>query len=596
VADFPCTFREDVTAAAEILRHGSGVSWAYRLLGELESRHELSDLWLVLEPSVVPGNPSVVPGNPSVVPGNPSVVPGPRSAGQVGGGFQLFALRASAASLDAVRSLLHRPPGVHRTPGDVHREPAGVHDEPTGIDAVTNAALGTMCSATFRAWAASLGSAIDPATGISSSPVIREGISRAAACGARYGWSSTLVVLTTGGEAPPEARWLALAAALGKALRSGDEVGVTTPGVALALLGNAGPDAVRPFIARVRAALSAAGWEDVDLHAATARTPEETVDPAELARLAAERLADAGLDAPAMPADPSLVELELRVLPGVVCVAMATPILVFSASPSASLHERVLDLVRARLPHASVRMLAVADEAWAPERAPEVSGARAGNGREHGNGNGGSNGREHGNGNGGSNGNGGDSGYESEHGRAREHGYRNGYGNAGAAQGSTGGKGAALPEESAPRAILATAPGSERVTAQREGSRVELLSTAFDASRGTSEVTLALGARRGTGRAPAGPLAGGAQATLNALSALSIDVPFYLVSAEHAHGVPGEPVVVVLAPKRDGGSAAPPGQIVERLGVATGREDVEAASRATLGALNRHLTRGSSSG
>ena len=119
---------------------------------------------------------------------------------------------------------------------------------------------------------------------------------------------------------------------------------------------------------------------------------------------------------------------------------------------------------------------------------------------------------------------------------------------------------------------------------------MSLLSATFDAQRGVSEVALALGAARGTGRAPAGPLAGGAQATLNALSALSLDVPFYLVSAERAHGVPGEPVVVVLAPKRTG--MEDPAGAVERLGVASGGEDIEAASRATLGALNRHLTKG----
>jgi hypothetical protein len=121
---------------------------------------------------------------------------------------------------------------------------------------------------------------------------------------------------------------------------------------------------------------------------------------------------------------------------------------------------------------------------------------------------------------------------------------------------------------------------------------VVLLSAAFDVAHGTSEVSLAFGAARGTGRAPAGPLAGGAQATLNALSALSIDVPFYLASVEQAHGVPGQPVVVVLAPKRTGrDQGAQSGGPVERLGVASDPEDVVAASRATLGALNRHLAR-----
>jgi hypothetical protein len=112
------------------------------------------------------------------------------------------------------------------------------------------------------------------------------------------------------------------------------------------------------------------------------------------------------------------------------------------------------------------------------------------------------------------------------------------------------------------------------------------VSAAFDGERGTSEVRLARGAARGTGRAPAGPLAGGAQATLNALGALGIDLPFYLVSAERVRGVPGDPVVVALSPRTVGTPGAPG---AERVGVATGSSDVDAASRATLGALNRYI-------
>jgi hypothetical protein len=532
VVDVP-TLHEDVIAAAEILRHGSGVSWAYRLLEELGARHGLSDPWLVVDPGIGPG------------------ARGDRAAA----GAQLFSLHGMAASVDTARALLRRPPGLY--------------DELARLDGTLNAAIGVMSSAAFSTAAASLRSAIDPVSGLSTSAVIREAIARAAACAARYGWSSTLVLLTTGGTAAPEQRWLALAAALRKALRSGDEAGMTAPGVALALLGNAGPDAVRPFIGRVRAALSTAGWQDVDLHAATARTPEETVDPAELARLATERLADAGLDVTAMPAEPSLLELELRTLSGVVGVTMATPILVLSTSPSAALHERVTHLVRTRLPHASVRLLSLPLEGWAPEAGHESSAPVPGDRQEQGNG----------------------------HRRASEH--ANGTGEAGGwAAGSLVARDSreALAEELVPRAISATAPGSDLATARAQGSRVTLLSASFDAARGTSEVSLALGDRRGTGRAPAGPLAGGAQATLNALSALSIDVPFYLVSAEHAHGVPGEPVVVVLAPKRETAGTGDATGVAERLGVAAGVADVEAASRATLGALNRHLAGGASPG
>lgn len=115
-----------------------------------------------------------------------------------------------------------------------------------------------------------------------------------------------------------------------------------------------------------------------------------------------------------------------------------------------------------------------------------------------------------------------------------------------------------------------------------------LVDASFDAARGISEVSLSYGTARGTGRAPAGPLVGGAQATLTALGALGMDVPFYLVSAERMQGAPGDAVVVVLAPRAASGTSHGSS---ERIGVATGERDVDAASRATLGALNRFLAK-----
>ncbi len=495
--DSPSTDQEDLTAASEILGRGDGVSWAYELLEHLATRHRLVDAWLVLDPIAGRG---VVPGV----------------------GSQLFGLGGRAVPDDRARALLLRP--------------AGVYGEPRGLDTATSSALGAMCGAVFRASLASLASAVDPRSGLKSRHVIEEAVARSAACGARYGWSSTLVLLTTAGDAAPEERWLALGAALTQALRTGDEAGVSSPGVALAILGNAGPDAVRPFVARVRAALSAGGWDEIDLHAATATTPEETVDPAELGRLAAERLTEAGVVPSALAEVASTLELELRLLPAVVCVEMATPVVVVSSARSETLHDDALRAVRARRLHASVQVRTLSEEPSGHEGARQVTDAPLVYRREHPN-----------------------------------------------------GTGAARSEHAAPHSISAMAPSGNPATAPHGGTRVALLCAEFDPSRGASEVSLAFGAARGTGRASAGPLAGGAQATLNALEALAIDVPFYLVSAERAHGVPGEPVVVVLAPKRRGDDDD--GPTAERLGVATGTGDVEAASRATLGALNRHLAR-----
>jgi hypothetical protein len=497
VVDSLSIVQDDMAAVADILARGEGLSWAYELLEHVAARHRLSDAWLVVDP---------VAGDGVLA----------------GVGPQLFGLGGRAVPVDTARTLLRRP--------------GGVYGEPPVLDPATSSALGALCGAAFRTALAALRSAIDPTSGLQSRYTIREATTRATACAARYGWSSTLVLVTTSGDAPPKDRWLGLAAALRQALRAGDEAGVTAPGIALAILGNAGPDAVRPFVARVRAALSAGGWDEIDLHAAAARTPEETADPAELRRLAAERLAATGVVTPTLPDVASALELELRLMPGVVSVEMSTPVVVVSNSPSESLHDDLLGAVRSRLPNGSVRLLTFSDETSSHPYPAMVADVRGGVGK-HTNGN---------------------------------HGHQS-------------------QEARGPHAISATAPGGGPQTPHDADARVVFLSALFDAERGTSEVSLALGATRGTGRASAGPLAGGAQATLNALEALALDVPFYLVSAERAHGVPGEPVVVVLAPKRTGDART--SRAVERLGVATGDSDVEAASRATLGALNRHLAR-----
>jgi hypothetical protein len=140
--------------------------------------------------------------------------------------------------------------------------------------------------------------------------------------------------------------------------------------------------------------------------------------------------------------------------------------------------------------------------------------------------------------------------------------------------------------------IAATAPATAPATEAGVEDRVTLLCAEFDADTGASEVRLARADAVGIGRASVGALAGGAQATLAALADLGLEVPYYLVSAERAHTVPGEPVVVVLAPVRSAASRAagslPP--LAERIGVATGDAESAAASRATLNALNRFLS------
>jgi hypothetical protein len=351
-----------------------------------------------------------------------------------------------------------------------------------------------------------------------------------------------------------------LSGAVRAAVRSGDEAGVAGPNVALALLGNAGPDEVRPFIARLRAALSDSGWDALDVLAATASTPNESVDPEELRRLATERLLQIGAER-FEPAEPSL-EFELRQLPGVVSVGVegsgiGQRISVAVLDPADTLREEVHQLVLRHRPDAAVHVLAAV-----PPKRSAAGSSRSGQVIRNR--------------------------YSAVHayGVATNGQPRDAVPATRPARGTME-TWAAVENDPVPL-LSATAPGSADPEERGSDSpRVVLLSATFDADRGVSEVSLALGGARGTGRVPAGPLAGGAQATLVALGALGRDVPFYLVSAERARGTADEPVVVVLAPRRSG-DAVPSGA-GERIGVAAGTDDVEAASRSALSALNRYL-------
>lgn len=493
--------------ASALWRTTDGAEFVYGVLDGLTARHRLSDAHLVVNVDGI--------------------------------GLQVFRRGGLAVGVDVVADLLARP--------------AGLYGEPRVVPAGTSHVLGAMCHAALRAQVARRASALDASSGLSSRRVIDASLARAAACAARYGWTSTVVLLTTAGEGSASERWRALGDALRRSLRAGDEVGVARDGVALALLGNAGPDVVRPFVARVRAELTAAGADAVDLVAATACTPDETVDPSELRRLAWERLADTEGGMPTLPvARPSDVEFELRAIPGVVHVAVSgRAVTVVTTDPSDAGRHRVAQRAREEIADATVTVLH-ADVAAVDARGT-VGAASIGDAPVPGAGAGTSMDRSPGT-------------PPVDHGGPEQNGHVvTMAASAGATYSATG------PH-----------PGHEGQT----GNRVALVAAVFHADRGVSEVSLALGGVRGTGRTPAGPLAGGAQATLTALGALGIELPFYLVSAERARGVAGDPVVVVLAPRSATGS----GTLAERIGVAAGGDDVDAASRATLGALNRFLT------
>lgn len=535
------TGEAEIEVAAELLLRGGGASAIYDVLDGVAQRHGLSDAWLVLQlPTAGP---------------------------------QVFRRARWSAPAATVAVLASRPAGVYADPP---------------INSSLSRAIALLCEAALRTAFAEVCPTPGPPARLASVDDTDELLARAAARGARYGWVATAVVLTTRGDSPADRRWSVLADALGTALRSGDEAGTVVPGTAVALLPDAGPDAVRPFLARVRAALSAAGGDEIDLVAAVATTPDETVDPVELKQLAWERLVEAtGSDAEAERSagdvtkevgdarsngthqtgsgDPTArwrLELALRQVPGVICVGLSPQsasgaqraLTVVASELSVTMRADIAAVLASHDEHTAVSVHAlggagtvvVPGAAAETKQAPVAGSSAKMNGDAIGTG---------------------------------------GVARAARAMGPRSMAGAGPPPVHR-RLLSATAPGTA-VRTSRDGSpRVALAHAAFDRDRRVTEVRLELGAASGTGRAPEGPLPGGAKATLTALTALGLDVPYTVVSAERVPMVPGEPVVVVLAP-RSHTPGAPDGA-GQRMGIAAG-DDAEAASRATLGALNRGL-------
>ena len=111
--------------------------------------------------------------------------------------------------------------------------------------------------------------------------------------------------------------------------------------------------------------------------------------------------------------------------------------------------------------------------------------------------------------------------------------------------------------------------------------RVELLAVLPSMDNLEIEVHLAYGGLRTVGRGPAaiGPVEA-ATATLEALRSLRLAVPYKVLTASSLSGGIGDAVVVVLGVEGSGD---------RRFGIAAGKNDDEAAARATLQALNRSL-------
>jgi hypothetical protein len=112
-------------------------------------------------------------------------------------------------------------------------------------------------------------------------------------------------------------------------------------------------------------------------------------------------------------------------------------------------------------------------------------------------------------------------------------------------------------------------------------ARIVLDAADFNELDGVSEVHLTFGGRVGVGRAGSGPLIGGAEATLSALRDLGDVIPFYLMGVTKVDTVIGCSVIVALRSLAAND---------DRMGIALAGDDLLAASKATLDALNRYLS------
>jgi len=131
----------------------------------------------------------------------------------------------------------------------------------------------------------------DPWTGLLSRGVFNEALRSAAAQSSRYGWTFTVMVLRIGrGEEPGEAEVRRHGHAFARALRSGDSGGRLRRATFVALLPNASAESPHALVRRF---MDESGTSADEIDYASATAPNESVDPAELFRLAASRMRDA---------------------------------------------------------------------------------------------------------------------------------------------------------------------------------------------------------------------------------------------------------------------------------------------------------------
>ena len=123
-------------------------------------------------------------------------------------------------------------------------------------------------------------------------------------------------------------------------------------------------------------------------------------------------------------------------------------------------------------------------------------------------------------------------------------------------------------------------PVAVQLEVDRRPARVRLIDVRrTEQNDARVEVHLGYGRTRTVGRAQVDDVYGAATATVEALEKLGAELPFEISAAAVFEHEAGEGVMLVLGSERAG----------KRYGVAGGDDVAEAAARATLHALNRHL-------
>jgi GGDEF domain-containing protein len=167
--------------------------------------------------------------------------------------------------------------------------PEGFASEPDTVPPVARRLVTGIAELALATQAARHHLVRDPLTGLHSLDLFNEALRAAAAQSSRYGWTFSVMALRVpipeGQPGEPEVRRLGRAFA--RALRSGDTGARLHQGTFVALLPSASAESLHALVRRFS---EESGTPVAGIQFASATTPNDSVDPAELFRLARSRL------------------------------------------------------------------------------------------------------------------------------------------------------------------------------------------------------------------------------------------------------------------------------------------------------------------